>query len=72
MASTTPDGQPTPASPPPPGITSNWDNPESIYWQIPAVAAPFLALSIFFCALRLYTSGVITKRWHWDDSEFAR
>jgi hypothetical protein len=69
MASTS--DEPIPIFPPPPGRTSNWVNPESIYWQIPAAGAPCIALSLCFCALRLYTSGKITKRWHWDDTMIA-
>ncbi|KAI0404812.1 hypothetical protein F4802DRAFT_212963 [Xylaria palmicola] len=56
-----------PASPPPPGIRSNFDNPDNYKSQViilQAVVVPFTTLAVF---IRLYTRAVIKKSLGADD-----
>ncbi|GAB1317805.1 Rhodopsin domain-containing protein [Madurella fahalii] len=52
---------------PPPGISSNFTNPESIGHKMVAVAISLPVITGCFLGLRLYTANVIIKRWHRDD-----
>lgn len=54
---------------PPPGVTPNLENPESIGYRIIIVAAVFPAITGVFLCIRLYTAQFILKRWHTDDCE---
>ena len=60
-----------PASPPPPGVVSNFTDPENIAWIVHAAIGAALPLSIITCSLRLYTSKCIGGRWHVDDGMIA-
>lgn len=55
------------AMPPPPGVTPNFDNPESIAHRviIASVLGPVIAIP--FCLLRLYTKQWILRQVGWDD-----
>ncbi|KAM7207889.1 hypothetical protein V8F20_001683 [Naviculisporaceae sp. PSN 640] len=55
------------AGEPPPGVTPNFENPESIGYRLIIVAAVFPAFTGVFLLLRLYTAQFILKRWHIDD-----
>ncbi|KAK3323097.1 hypothetical protein B0T19DRAFT_485546 [Cercophora scortea] len=54
--------------PPPPGVTANFDNPESIAGRLILAAAIWPAVTIPIVLLRLYTSSFIVRRWHRDDT----
>ncbi|KXH38526.1 integral membrane protein [Colletotrichum simmondsii] len=56
------------ASPPPPGVVSNFDNPaESLVPQVLIVAILLNLLAIIFCGIRLYTVKVVIHRHQRDD-----
>ncbi|KAK1624298.1 integral membrane protein [Colletotrichum phormii] len=58
----------TAASPPPPGIVSNFDNPaESLVPQVLVVTIVLNLLAIIFCGIRLYTVKVMIHRHQRDD-----
>ncbi|GJD01320.1 integral membrane protein [Colletotrichum higginsianum] len=57
------------ASPPPPGVESNFNNPtESLVPQVLVVSIVLNLLAILFCAVRLYTAKVIIRRHQLDDT----
>jgi len=56
-----------PAGIPPPGVTPNLINPESVGYRLVIVAAVFPVVTGVFLALRLYTAHFLLKRWHLDD-----
>lgn len=56
-----------PASPPPPGVTPNFDHPDSIVDSFMATNAACLAIAVLFLALRLYTRIFIVNSLGWDD-----
>ncbi len=55
------------AAPPPDGVIPNFENPESIGYQLVIVAVVFPVLSLCFLVPRLYSAGVIMRKWHADD-----
>jgi hypothetical protein len=55
------------AAPPPPGVTPNFENPESIGYRLVIVAVVFSVLSLSFLIPRLYSAGFILRKWHADD-----
>ncbi|KAI8173578.1 hypothetical protein K4K51_009674 [Colletotrichum sp. SAR 10_75] len=56
------------AAPPPPGVTSNFENPsESLVPQVLVVAILLNLLAIIFCGIRLYTVRVVIHRHQLDD-----
>lgn len=59
-----------PAGPPPPGISSNFKNPESIAGKFIGLAIFFLTLTVIVVTLRLYTQIVILRRLGIDDCEY--
>lgn len=62
--------QPTAAMDPPPGQTSNFDNPESLEnWFILCVVTSISFTTILFF-LRTYVRLVIKKQWILEDSKF--
>ena len=56
-----------PALPPPPGVTSNFENPESLAYRLFIVAIFFPVLAFAFLSLRLFSAAFILKKWHLDD-----
>ncbi|TQN65951.1 Satratoxin biosynthesis SC1 cluster protein 4 [Colletotrichum shisoi] len=61
--------EPVAASPPPPGVESNFNNPtESLVPQVLVVSIVLNLLAILFCAVRLYTAKVIIRRHQLDDT----
>ncbi|KAI4200551.1 MAG: hypothetical protein LQ346_002350 [Caloplaca aetnensis] len=56
-----------PALTPPPGVTSNFDNPKTLKSSFVAVNASFLSLMVFVVAIRIYSRGVIARVLGWDD-----
>ena len=56
-----------PAAPPLPGVTPNFENPESSSHQLIIVSVVFPVLSFFFLFPRLYTASCILLKWHTDD-----
>lgn len=57
----------TPALQPPPGITSNFDNPYNIKPEINAALGVCLGVSTVLVWLRLYTRFFIIKCHGWED-----
>lgn len=57
-----------PIWPPPPGVESNFVDPENIAYMIYAAIGVTMPLALLACGLRLYTSKAIVGRWHVDDS----
>ncbi|KAF9880378.1 integral membrane protein [Colletotrichum karsti] len=56
------------AAPPPPGVTSNFENPsESLVPQVLVVTILLNLLAIIFCGIRLYTVRVVIHRHQLDD-----
>ena len=56
-----------PAGPPPPGVHSNFVNPESLQNPAIAVNVIFLSLATTAVVMRLYAKGVVTRAVGWDD-----
>jgi len=61
-----------PASPPPPGLASNFESGESIAYRLFVVAIFFPVLALVFVTLRLFSATFIIKKWHIDDGESSR
>jgi hypothetical protein len=59
------------ASPPPPGVTPDFVNGESIAYRLFVVAIFFSVLALLFLSARLFTAASIQKKWHPDDSKWA-
>ena len=57
-----------PIWPPPPGVESNFVDPDNIAYMIYAAIGVTMPLALLACGLRLYTSKAIVGRWHVDDS----
>ncbi|KAF2131230.1 hypothetical protein P153DRAFT_287580 [Dothidotthia symphoricarpi CBS 119687] len=53
--------------PPPPGVTPNFDNPESIAHRVIIVSVLGAAITIPICLIRLYTKRYILRNVGWDD-----
>ncbi|KAK0721237.1 hypothetical protein B0T21DRAFT_386173 [Apiosordaria backusii] len=53
--------------PPPPGVTPNFEDGESIGYQLVIVAVVFPVLALCFLVPRLYTASYILRKWHPDD-----
>ncbi|PKS05397.1 hypothetical protein jhhlp_008773 [Lomentospora prolificans] len=60
-----------PIAPPPPGVTSNFVDPEDLSWQLRVAIGVTLPIAFIICLLRLYTSRFIVGRWHIDDGLIA-
>jgi hypothetical protein len=61
----------TPAIPPPPGVTSNFDDPESRAWLPRNLMIAFITLMVVTIALRLLARFKIKQRLGADDCEFG-
>lgn len=57
--------------PPPPDVTPNFENPESIAYRMYIVAIFFPVLALVFLSTRLYSASFILKKWHADDGTSA-
>ncbi|GAB1317874.1 Satratoxin biosynthesis SC1 cluster protein 4 [Madurella fahalii] len=55
------------AAPPPPGVTPNFEDPESISYQLTIVGVVFPVLALCFLIPRLYSAAFIIRKWHPDD-----
>ncbi|KAK4177388.1 hypothetical protein QBC36DRAFT_211791 [Triangularia setosa] len=55
------------AMPPPPGVTPNFENGESIGYRLVIVSVVFPVLALCFLLPRLYTASYILRKWHPDD-----
>lgn len=62
----------TPALAPPPGVTSNFVNPESLLTYVIVTIALCLTLTTVTIGLRIFTKVHIAKAMHWDDCESQR
>jgi hypothetical protein len=56
-----------PATIPPPGVTPDFENPESRGSVHIITGAVLLALMMLFYAIRIYAKVFVIKRFHWDD-----
>ncbi len=59
------------AWPPPPGVTPNFENPESIGYQVIIAAFVCPAVAVLFVAMRLYTKKFIFNRFDLDDCKWS-
>lgn len=55
------------AWPPPPGVTPNFENPDSIAWMVITAALISPVVAVFFVLMRSYTKKCIFNRFDWDD-----
>ena len=55
--------------PPPPGVTPNFANPESVTTQGHVVFTMCLVISTLFVLLRTYTRFILLKSHGWEDCE---
>jgi hypothetical protein len=69
LGMSSPDGGFLAASPPPPGVTPDPVNGESIAYRLFIVAIFFSVLALVFLSARLFTAAFIQKKWHPDDSK---
>ena len=60
-----------PVMPPPPGVESNFDDPESYAPVVIAVSSVFTSLMIIAVLVRILVRSRIHKQWGWDDCKFA-
>lgn len=61
-----------PAHPPPPGVTSNFENPVSLAKPLIVVNVLFIALMTLIVFLRIYTKHFIVGQLWWDDCKWNR
>ena len=59
-----------PVSQPPPGVESNFVNPEDEGYVMIAAGSVFIGLMLIFCMIRLYSKAFIVRRASWDDCEY--
>jgi len=55
------------AWPPPPGVTPNFESPDSIAWMVITAALVSPIVAVFFVLMRSYTKKCIFNRFDWDD-----
>lgn len=65
-----PDGGFVPASPPPPGVTPDFVNGESIAYRLFVVAIFFSVLALVFVSARLFIALSLQKKWCPDDGKW--
>lgn len=58
-----------PAAKPPPGVTPNFANPDSLVPLIMVVNTTFLAMATLFLALRIYMKTWVQRKWRLEDSQ---
>lgn len=58
---------PTPALPPPPGVTSNFDNPPSLTRGMNIAMGVAIPLTTIFFGMRAYTRLFIRRTWIFED-----
>ncbi|KAH7131840.1 hypothetical protein B0J11DRAFT_599848 [Dendryphion nanum] len=56
-----------PVVPPPPGVTSNFENPYSMASTLLVINVVFSAIALICSALRIYTRAVVIRKVDWDD-----
>lgn len=61
-----------PSTPPPPGVTSNFTNPESKGYESIITTTICLSLVAPVFALRLYSKAFVTRSFGWDDCKSIR
>ena len=59
-----------PAIPPPPGVVSNFENPETLASSIIGVNVTFLSLMLIVVFIRIYARSFIVRSLGWDDCTF--
>lgn len=67
MATTTSNATPTPALPPPPGTTSNFDNPATLKGSMDIAMGVAIPLTTIFFFLRAYVRIFIKRQWIGED-----
>lgn len=63
--------QNAPASPPPPGVLSNFIDPPSHRPEIIALEGVFLSLMLMAVAVRIFVRLRVIKTWGWDDCKIS-
>ena len=59
-----------PLQPPPPGVTSNFENPDMTrYNTVVATVSTTLTIALMFVLTRLYTRIFMIRHFGWDDGE---
>lgn len=53
--------------PPPPGVTPNFANPESIFTRVLTSHLVTLSLACIFILMRVWTRVIVTRAVGWDD-----
>ncbi len=56
-----------PVSPPPPGVKSNFNNPETLGATLIRINVVFITLMLVMVAVRIYSKARITRTLWWDD-----
>lgn len=69
MATTTSNATPTPALPPPPGVTSNFAHPATLKGAQDIAMGVAIPLTTIFFLLRTYVRIWIKKQWIGEDCE---
>ncbi|KAI4218695.1 MAG: hypothetical protein L6R36_008805 [Xanthoria steineri] len=59
-----------PAISPPPGVRFDFNGPNPLAYTITTVASVFVALTLFFLAIRTYAKVKIHRKGTWDDGKF--
>lgn len=57
----------TPALEPPPGVTSNLENPRTIKQQQIVVCSLLISIAFCFTLIRAYVKTFVTRKYTWDD-----
>ena len=60
-----------PSAPPPPGVSVNFNTPDTRAPMAIAVTSSFMGIMFIFITIRIYVKVRIDKRATWDDCEYA-
>ena len=60
-----------PSAPPPPGVSVNFNAPDTRAPMAIAVTSSFMGIMFIFITVRVYVKVRIDKRATWDDCEYA-
>lgn len=56
--------------PPPPGVTPNFTNPDSMAWRLIVASVLCPVFATLFCLLRFYTARFVVRKIFRDDCKF--
>ena len=60
-----------PLSTPPPAVTPNFVNPDSIAWEVNLTAGICFTLILLFTAVRFYAKVFLTRAYTLDDCQYT-